>query len=145
MPKKTLAKIATLSRRVQFAASHRMHNPNWSAKKNVDTYGKCNHANGHGHNYELEVVLKGEIDSETGMVFNLTDLKKIIESQIMSAMDHKNLNLDIPEFKTLIPTAENIAVVIWDRLAKKLPAGLLNEVRLRETENNLVSYRGENA
>ncbi len=132
-----------LSRRVTFSASHRLHSDALSAQENKRIFGKCNYDNGHGHNYVLEVILFGSVDPKSGVVMNLTDLKQIIEQEIMTRMDHRHLNLDVHELKGINPTTENVAVVIWDILQKKIPNNLLYEVRLHETENNIVSYRGE--
>jgi 6-pyruvoyltetrahydropterin/6-carboxytetrahydropterin synthase len=136
-------KKARITRRMTFSASHRLHSPELSDEENRKVFGKCNHSSGHGHNYSVEITIAGPIDSKTGMVFNLTDLKQVMVETIEKEFDHKNLNLDVVAFKKLNPTAENIAVVIWEMLQKKLPKGVLHEVRLIETENNFVSYRGE--
>lgn len=133
---------AFLTRRITFSASHRLHAVGLSNEENRRIFGKCNHENGHGHNYVLEVTVFGTIDPATGMVLNLTDLKEVLRTTIEKDFDHRNLNVDVPEFATLNPTAENIAVVVWNRLEKQLPPGLLYEVRLLETENNYASYRG---
>ena len=125
-----------------FSAGHRLHNDALSAEENRVIYGKCNNPNGHGHNFIVEVTVAGEIDPRTGMVFNLRDLKAVMTEIIEQGLDHKNLNLDVPAFKGVIPTAENIAAVLWSLLGARLPAGALHEVKLIETENNFVSYRG---
>lgn len=135
--------IGYLSRRVVFSAAHRLHSSDLSDAENLKIFGKCNHLNGHGHNYELEVVLRGSINAATGLIYNLSDLKVVIERVVLSRVDHRHLNLDVPEFAKLNPTAEVIARVFWDWLKPELPKGLLYEVRLRETENNLAMYRGE--
>lgn len=132
-----------LSRRASFSSSHRLHSHQLSNEENRRLFGKCNSANGHGHNYVIEVIVRGEIDEKTGIVMNLDLLKEAIHSCILSRLDHKNLNLDVKEFKTLNPTAENIVVVCWQWLLEKIPSSLLYEVRLHETENNLVIYRGD--
>jgi len=132
-----------LTRRAQFSASHRLHASGLSDDENRRIFDKCNNPHGHGHNYVVEVTVKGEVEGATGMVMSLSDLKAAIEEAVMKDLDHKNLNLDVPEFKDLNPTAENIALVLWRRLKKKLPKGLLHEVKLHETENNVVVYRGE--
>lgn len=133
---------ACVTRRMIFSAGHRLHNDALTAEENKQIFGKCNNPNGHGHNFTVEVTVAGEIDPRTGMVFNLRDLKKVMVEVIENGLDHKNLNLDVPAFKGVIPTAENIAVVVWTLLAQRLPAGALHEVKLIETENNFVSYRG---
>ena len=132
-----------LSRRAQFAASHRMYRPEWSDAENARAFGKCSHPNGHGHNYELEVILAGEVNPKTDMVINLTEVKDILEEHVLRHVDHRNLNVDVPQLEGVVPTAENIAVAIWGMLAPHLPKGCLQEVRLRETENNLAVYKGE--
>jgi 6-pyruvoyltetrahydropterin/6-carboxytetrahydropterin synthase len=135
-------KKALITRRLTFSAAHRLNSDKLTPEENRRVFGKCNHANGHGHNYTLEVTVSGPIDPTTGMVFNLTELKSVMTEVIERDIDHKNLNLDVPAFKDLNPTAENIAAVLWDMLASRLPPGLLHEVKLIETENNFVSYRG---
>ncbi|MFI5345636.1 MAG: 6-pyruvoyl tetrahydrobiopterin synthase family protein [Elusimicrobiota bacterium] len=137
-----MKKKAFITRRLTFSAAHRLHSDKLGAEENRRVFGKCNLPNGHGHNYTVEVTVAGPIDATTGMVFNLTDLKQVMTDVIEHDIDHKNLNLDVPAFKNLNPTAENIAVVLWDLMAKRLPKGILHEVRLIETENNFVSYRG---
>lgn len=137
-----MKKKAFITRRLTFSAAHRLHSDKLSPEENRRIFGKCNHPNGHGHNYSLEVTIAGPIDPTTGMVYNLTDLKQVMSDVIENDIDHKNLNVDVPAFKNLNPTAENIAAVLWDLLAKRLPKGRLHEVRLIETENNFVSYRG---
>ncbi len=135
-------KVAVV-RRAVFSASHRLHSSKMSAEENRRVFGKCNHPNGHGHNYELEVVVEAEIDPRSGMVINLNDLKNRIESHVLERVDHRFLNLDVPEFAELNPTTENMAVVFWRWLEPHFSAGQLKEIRLRETENNLAIYRGE--
>jgi len=135
--------VGYLSRRATFSASHRLHSKHLSDDENKIIFGKCNHASGHGHNYELEVVIKGKIDAKTGLIFNLTDLKAIIDKAVIQKVDHRHLNLDVPEFAEQNPTAEVMARVFWSWLQPELPAHLLYEVRVRETENNLALYRGE--
>jgi len=135
--------IAYLSRRAHFSASHRLHSPHLSDLENKNVFGKCNHVNGHGHNYVVEVSVRGSIDSRTGMVANLEDLKNALEKTVMLHFDHKHLNLDVAEFKDLNPTAENIAYVIWQMIKKEAPHLALYEVKLFETENNSATYRGE--
>lgn len=130
-----------IGRRTTFNAAHRLNNSNWSEEKNTMVFGKCNSPNYHGHNYVLETWVEGEIDPETGFVINLTDLKRIIKEEIEDEFDHRNLNLDVPDFKELNPTAENIAKVIYEKLKPKLENYKLT-VRLYETENNIVEYTG---
>lgn len=132
----------SVCRKAHFNAAHRLYNPAWDMAKNDTIFGKCNNPNFHGHNYGLEVWLTGEIDPETGMVIDLKILKDLIEVEIEDRFDHKNLNLDTEEFKTLIPTAENICVVIWELLRAKIDPKLDLKVRLFETERNVVEFNG---
>lgn len=125
-------------RKAQFNSAHRLNNENWSAEKNHDVFGKCNLPNYHGHNYILEVKLTGPIDPETGYVMDLGILKQIINEEVIDRYDHRNLNLDIPEFKNLNPTVENIAVVIYKRLRDRIDEQLELGLRLYETERNFV-------
>jgi len=130
-------------RRAQFNCAHRLHNPKWSDEKNIEIFGKCNSPNFHGHNYVLETWVEGPVDPETGYLIDTKILKDIIKEQVHDPFDHKNLNLDVPEFKDLNPTAENIAIVIWNKMRTSLPANLKLSIRLYETENNIVEYAGE--
>lgn len=132
-----------VSRKGHFNAAHRLHNPHWSAEKNTEVFGKCNNPNYHGHNYDVIANVKGEIDPETGYVIDMKVLKEMMNNEVLDRYDHKNLNLDIEEFKSLNPTAENIAVVIWNRLRKRLDDHLELTVILYETERNYVEYSGE--
>ncbi len=132
-------KVAVI-RKAHFNAAHRLHNPNWTAERNQAVFGLCNNPNWHGHNYELEVKVAGEIDPETGMVVDLGWLADLIRDQVETRFDHKNLNLDTEEFRTLNPTAENICVVIWQILRLHLPEHLDLQVRLYETPRNFVEY-----
>jgi 6-pyruvoyltetrahydropterin/6-carboxytetrahydropterin synthase len=133
---------ATIVRRLHFNAAHRLHNPDRSDEWNARTFGPCNNPNYHGHNYELEVMVEGEIDPDTGYVLDVVELKRIVETQILSQLDHRNLNLDVPWFRSHIPSAENIAVYIWEQLKNQLPSGRLKRVRLWETPRNWVDYDG---
>lgn len=133
----------TINRKAHFNAAHRLHNPNWSEEKNREIFGKCSNPNYHGHNYELIVSVKGEIDPESGFVMNLDVLRRIIEDEVEEYLDHKNLNLDIEYFKNINPTAENIVVLIWDRIRAKLDNALQLKVTLYETPRNYVEYEGE--
>ena len=130
---------AAVYRKAHFNAAHRLYNPNWTHEKNVEIFGVCTSPNFHGHNYELEVKVVGDIDPETGMVINLKALSDLIKSEIEDRFDHKNLNLDTEEFRELNPTAENICYVIWQILAKHLE-GLEVQVRLYETPRNFVEF-----
>jgi len=132
----------TVSRKAQFNAAHRLYNQNWSFEKNDEVFGKCNNPNYHGHNYQLIVSVKGTIDPETGYVIDMKDLKSLIKEHVEDAFDHRNLNLDTEEFKTLNPTAENIAVVIWNKLRPHLNDELELKVILYETERNFVEFEG---
>ena len=131
-----------ITRRLEFCASHRLFNPDFSDEKNELTFGLCNNPNGHGHNYVLEVTVKGEVDPETGMVLDLKALKKLINEEIINKVDHKNLNVDVDFLKGVIPTAENIAIHIWNILESKIESGELHEVKLFESERNFVVYHG---
>lgn len=127
-------------RRAHFNAAHRLFNPNWSKEKNDAFFGLCNNPNYHGHNYELEVKVTGEVNPETGYLIDMKKLKDLIYEEIEVRFDHKNLNLDTIEFKTLNPTAENICFVIWNILRKKLPERFDLTIRLFETPRNYVEY-----
>jgi 6-pyruvoyltetrahydropterin/6-carboxytetrahydropterin synthase len=130
-------------RKAHFNAAHRLHNPAWSDEKNAATFGLCNNANYHGHNYEMEVKVTGEIDPETGYVYDLGILNNMIKTHIENRFDHKNLNLDCVEFKDLNPTAENIVVVIWTILREHLETQFDLKIRLYETPRNFVEYPAE--
>jgi 6-pyruvoyltetrahydropterin/6-carboxytetrahydropterin synthase len=134
-----LMKVA-VSRKEHFNAAHRLHNPLWSDEKNQSVFGKCNNPNYHGHNYELIVTLVGDPDPETGYVYDMKNLSDIIRDNVAKRFDHKNLNLDTDFFKDLNPTAENIAVVIWNILRPLIPSTFELRVRLFETERNIVDY-----
>ena len=127
-------------RKEHFNAAHRLHNPEWSEVKNDAVFGLCNNPNYHGHNYELVVKVVGEPDPETGYVIDLKMLSDLIRAEILTRFDHKNLNLDTQEFAKLNPTAENIAIVIYQLLKPKIAANLELQIRLYETERNFVEY-----
>ncbi|MFD1095301.1 6-pyruvoyl trahydropterin synthase family protein [Salegentibacter chungangensis] len=133
----------TVHRKAHFNAAHRLFRKDWSDAKNEAVFGKCSNPNYHGHNYELVVSVTGEIDQETGFVMDLKQLKDLIYEEVEVPFDHKNLNVEVEEFKELNPTAENISVVIWNKLRKKLKESLALEVTLYETPRNFVSYKGE--
>ena len=133
----------TLSRKAHFNAAHRLYRKDWSDEKNNLIFGKCNNPNFHGHNYELIVSVTGEIDPETGYVLDVKFLTDIIKSEVEDAFDHKNLNLDVVEFRDLNPTAENIVVVIWNKIRKRIASTLDLEVVLYETPRNFVTYNGK--
>ncbi len=127
-------------RKAHFNAAHRLYNPEWSHDQNMEVFGICTSPNFHGHNYDLEVKVVGELDPETGMVINLKTLSDMIKEHVEEKLDHKNLNLDIKEFQTLNPTAENICIVIWKILREKLDEKYELTVRLFETPRNFVQY-----
>lgn len=133
----------TVSRSAHFNAAHRLYRKDWADEQNNAVFGKCNNPNFHGHNYELIVGVTGEIDPQTGYVIDIKILKDIIGDEVETPFDHKNLNLDVPEFADLNPTAENIAVVIWNRIRRRIDAAMDLEVVLYETPRNFVTYRGE--
>ena len=133
----------TISRRAHFNAAHRLYRKDWSDEQNNAIFGKCNNPNFHGHNYELIVSVTGAIDQETGYVLDVKVLTDLIKEEVENPFDHKNLNLDVPEFKDLNPTAENIVVVIWNKLRKRLDLKFDLEVVLYETPRNFVTYNGQ--
>ena len=131
-----------VSRKAHFNSAHRLHNNNWSDEKNNDIFGKCNNQNYHGHNYELIVSVTGFINPETGYVMDVSILKNIIKDHVESVLDHKNLNLDVPYFKDIIPSAENISIFIYDIIKNHIKNDLELEVVLYETPRNFVTYNG---
>jgi len=131
-----------VARRVHFNAAHRLHNPARSDEWNRVTFGKCNNPNYHGHNYELDVLVEGEIDPDTGYVLDVGELRRIMEGAVLDVLDHRNLNLDVPWFRERLPSAENIAVFCWERIAPLIPRGRLQRIRLWETPRNYVDYEG---
>jgi 6-pyruvoyltetrahydropterin/6-carboxytetrahydropterin synthase len=133
----------TVSRKAHFNSAHRLYRKDWTEEQNNTIFGKCNNPNFHGHNYDLIVSVKGEIDQETGFVMDVKILSDLIKEHIEKAFDHKNLNLDVPDFTNLNPTAENIAVVIWNKLRKHIDSNKELEVVLYETPRNFVTYKGE--
>uniref|UniRef100_A0A8C2Q219 6-pyruvoyl tetrahydrobiopterin synthase n=1 Tax=Cyprinus carpio TaxID=7962 RepID=A0A8C2Q219_CYPCA len=165
-------RIGFITRVQSFSACHRLHSKSLSDEENKRIFGKCNNPNGHGHNYTVEVTVRGKIDRNTGMVMNLTDLKECIEEAIMKPLDHKNLDLDVPYFADVVrydslslflphichntvilmtfsclfvscSTTENLAVFIWESMVKLLPPDSLHEIKIYETDKNIVVYRGE--
>ena len=132
----------TVSRKAHFNAAHRLYRKDWSYEKNDDVFGKCNNPNFHGHNYELIVSVTGDIDQETGYVIDMKVLKDMIKEEVEDAFDHKNLNVEVPEFKDLNPTAENIVVVIYNKIKPRLKPTFDLEVVLYETPRNFVKYSG---
>ena len=133
----------TVCRKEHFNAAHRLSNPEWDDKHNTEMFGKCSNPNYHGHNYDLIVKVTGEINKETGYVMDTKILKDLIRANIIERFDHRNLNMDVEEFSGMNPTAENIAVVIWNILRKHIEASLKLNVTLYETERNFVEYSGE--
>ena len=135
-----MSKKVAVYRREHFNAAHRLHNPSWSIEENKAVFGLCNNENYHGHNYDLIVKVVGEVNPSTGYVLDLKELSALIKEQVLDKFDHKNLNLDTAEFASVNPTAENIAIVIYDLLRVKLDAGLDLKITLYETERNFVEY-----
>ncbi|MEX1138652.1 MAG: 6-carboxytetrahydropterin synthase [Bacteroidota bacterium] len=132
-----------VTRRATFSASHRLFNPDCSEEENRQMFGKCANLNGHGHNYTLEVTVAGTPGLKTGYVLDLKILKEVISREVLDKLDHKHLNHDVDFMRGVIPTAENIVVAIWKVLVPRIPSGTLHSIRLQETENNTVEYRGE--
>ncbi|MDG1040694.1 MAG: 6-carboxytetrahydropterin synthase [Polaribacter sp.] len=133
----------TAHRKAHFNAAHRLFNSAWSDEKNAEVFGKCSNPNYHGHNYDLTVSVTGEIDHETGFVMDLSVLRRLIKSEIEEAFDHKNLNIEVAEFKNLNPTVENISVVIYNKLRAKIKDSLDVSITLYETPRNFVTYKGD--
>ncbi len=131
-----------VSRKAHFNAAHRLYNPAWSDKKNKEVFGLCSNPNYHGHNYELIVSVTGDIDQETGFVMDMKILKDLIKTKVENVLDHKNLNIEVVEFTKLNPTAENIAIVIWNKLRPEIEASNELEIVLYETPRNFVTYSG---
>jgi len=132
-----------ITRRERFSAAHRLYKPELSDEENFKLYGQCSNPNWHGHNYVLEVVVKGEVDPETGYLLDLNDLKKVVRKHVIEKVDLKNLNLEKDFMKGIVPSAENIVIAIWKQLVDKIPQGTLHSVKLYETENNYFEYKGE--
>lgn len=133
----------TVTRRLTFNAAHRVHNPSLSEAENQALFGKCNNPNWHGHNYVLEVSVKGEISERTGYVMDLGALKRLVETEVIQEVDHRNMNVEVAFMKGVIPTTENIIVGIWKRIAPHVAPARLVRLRLWETENNFAEYDGE--
>ena len=139
-----MKRIVEITRREEFSASHRLHDPELSDEENRELYGICNNPNGHGHNYEFEVTVRGEVP-RSGMVMNLTDLMRILGEDVLSRVDHKHLNHDVPFLEGVIPTAENIAIALWDLIEPELrpyEGCRLHKIKLWESRSNAVEYRG---
>ncbi len=132
-----------LTRKCEFSAAHYYHNPEFSPEENQRIFGKCNNPNGHGHNYTLEVTVKGSIDPRSGFVVDLKQLKDVMNREVIDALDHRHLNLEVPEFRDRIPTTENLAISIWERLQPKLKIAKLHHVRVYETVDLFVDFYGE--
>lgn len=133
-----------ITRKEHFNAAHKLYNPGWDEAKNLAVFGKCSNKNWHGHNYELLVTIKGEVNKDTGFVVNLKELGDLIKSDITDVLDHKNLNLDVADFRDVLPSTENLAIFIWNILMPKikLMGAELHRIKLYETENNYVEYFG---
>ncbi|MDR0787045.1 MAG: 6-carboxytetrahydropterin synthase [Gemmatimonadota bacterium] len=132
-----------ITRRLHFSAAHRLHSDQLSAEENASFYGLCNSPNYHGHNYELDVTVEGEIDPDTGYVMDLGRLKALVEAEVVADVDHRNLNLDVPWLEGVIPSAENLVVRIWERLAGRIRDGRLVKLVLWETPRNYAEYQGD--
>ncbi len=132
-----------LTRKAEFSAAHYYNNPEFSLEENQRIFGKCNNPHGHGHNYTLEVTVKGQVDACSGFVVDLKQLKDIMNREVIDALDHRFLNHEVPEFKHAIPTTENLAIAIWDRLNTKLRTAELHRIRVYETPDLFVDYYGE--
>jgi len=132
-----------LTRRAEFSASHYYHNPELTPEENWRIFGKCNNPHGHGHNYTLEVTVRGPVDRRSGFVMDLAELKEVLNREVLDAMDHRFLNKEVPEFRDRIPTTENLAIAIWLRLQPKLKVAELHRVRVYETPDLFVDYYGE--
>jgi len=132
-----------LTRKAEFSAAHYYHNPQWSPEENQRVFGKCANLNGHGHNYTLEVTVKGEPETKSGFVIDLKELKAIMQREVIEVMDHRLLNKEVPEFATAIPTTENLAIAIWNRLEGKLKVAKLHRIRVYETPDLFVDFYGE--
>jgi 6-pyruvoyltetrahydropterin/6-carboxytetrahydropterin synthase len=132
-----------VTRRLHFSAGHRLFRPDWGEERNREVFGACSNPTGHGHNYDLEVTVEGEIDPETGFVLDLKRLKELVSEMVISDMDHANLNTDVEWLEGRNPTAENLSVAIWNRLEGRLDGAELVSVKLWETDRNVAEYRGE--
>lgn len=135
--------VVRATRRVHFSAAHRLHRAEWSEERNTEVFGDCSNPNWHGHNYELYVTVEGPVDAETGFVMDLKGLKELLEARVLVDVDHRNLNLEVPWLDGVIPSTENVAVAIWDRVVDALPEGVrLVKVALHETPRHYVEYTG---
>ena len=139
------SEIVAITRREEFSASHRLHNPDLSPEENRRLYGICNNENGHGHNYEVEVTVRGDVSVRTGMVMNLADLMRLLRERVLPQVDHKHLNLDVPFLLGIIPTAENVAIALWREIepeVRRFEGCRLHRIRLFESRNSFVDYLG---
>ncbi|MCE2504800.1 MAG: 6-carboxytetrahydropterin synthase [Chlorobi bacterium] len=132
-----------VTRRAHFSASHRLYNPNFSDEQNEAIFDKCNNPNGHGHNYVVEVTVKGIPDRQTGYVIDLKELARLLDREVIDKVDHKHLNLDVDFLQGIIPTAENLAIAFWGLLQPHISSGELHSIKVYESENNFVEYLGE--
>jgi 6-pyruvoyltetrahydropterin/6-carboxytetrahydropterin synthase len=131
-----------VTRRVHFSAAHRLHNPEFSEERNREVFGLCNNPNWHGHNYELDITVEGEVDPATGYVLDLKRLRDVVEETVLVDVDHRNLNLDVPWMSGVIPSTENLVVALWNKLEPAVPEGRLVRLVLWETPRNYVEYTG---
>jgi 6-pyruvoyltetrahydropterin/6-carboxytetrahydropterin synthase len=135
--------MVLLTRKAEFSAAHYYYNDSWSQQENERVFGKCANRNGHGHNYTLEVTVSGEVDPVSGFVVDLKELKDVIEREVIQIYDHRHLNLEVPEFRSIVPTTENIAIAIWKRLETKIHGARLQRIRVYETPDLFADYCGE--
>lgn len=135
--------MISLTRKAEFSAAHYYWNDAWSQEKNEEVFGRCANRNGHGHNYTLEVTVTGEVDPVTGFVVDLKELKDVMEREVVGVYDHRHLNLEVPEFATVVPTSENIAIAIWKRLEGKIKGAKLERIRVYEMPDLFADYCGE--
>ncbi|MFT3784258.1 MAG: 6-carboxytetrahydropterin synthase [Nibricoccus sp.] len=142
---RSLPGVAFVTKRVHFNAAHRLHNEDFDDEWNRKQFGPCNNPNWHGHNYTLEVTVKGTVDSKTGFVIELGELRRVLEDAIVNKCDHRNLNLEVDFLKGILPSTENLVIAFWNEIEPRLPAGKLHSVRLYETERNYAEYFGPNA
>lgn len=132
-----------ITKKLDFSAAHRVYNPNFTDEENANCFGRCNNPNGHGHNYELEVTIKGEVNPETGYLMDLKELKSIINREIIDKVDHKFLNYDVYFLQGIIPSSENLCIAFWNILKKAITQAELHEIKLYESKTSSVTYRGE--
>jgi len=136
--------LVRITRRLHFSAAHRLYRADWSEERNREVFGDCSNPNWHGHNYDLDVTVEGEVDPETGFVMDLGELRTTVEERVLRDLDHRNLNLEVPWLEGQNPTTENVVVAIWERLSPRLPEGVrLRRLVLHETPRNHVEYEGD--